>query len=97
MADGGIDVIYDGDGLVDHEFGQLTNRCRGALHTRAALLGTNQTYLLYFWEMLNKYQLLSVNSAARYHQRMVVRVCHQQSTVMAKMLTAMLMRSTFRS
>jgi len=54
-------VINDGDELVDHEFGQLTNRSRGALHTRAAFLGTNQPYLLYFWEMLNKYQLLSTS------------------------------------
>ena len=61
QGDGGIDVINDGDELVDHEFGQLTNRSRGALHTRAAFLGTNQPYLLYFWEMLNKYQLLSTS------------------------------------
>ena len=61
QGDGGIDVINDCDKLVDHEFGQITNRSRGALHTRAAFLGTNQPYLLYFWEMLNKYQLLSTS------------------------------------
>ena len=61
QGDGGIDVINDGDELVDHEFGQLTNRSRGALHTRAAFLGTNQPYHLYFWEMLDKYQLLSTS------------------------------------
>jgi hypothetical protein len=61
QGDGGIDVINNVDELVDHEFGQLTNCCHGALHTRAAFLGTNQPYLLYFWEMLNKYQLLSTS------------------------------------
>lgn len=56
QGDGGIDVDNDGD--KDGDFGQLSNRSRGALCTRSGFLGTNQPYLLYLWEMLNKYQLL---------------------------------------
>ncbi len=37
----------------------LNNRPRGALNTRSAFLGNNPSYLLYLWEMPNKYQLLS--------------------------------------
>ncbi|KAL3786778.1 hypothetical protein ACHAW5_002979 [Stephanodiscus triporus] len=53
QGDGGIDV--------ESQFGQLKDRSRGALNTRAAFLGTNQPYLLYFWQMLDKYQLLSTS------------------------------------
>ncbi len=56
QGDGGIDVENDGD--EDGDFGQLSNRSRGALCTRSGYLGTNQPYLLYLWEMLNKHQLL---------------------------------------
>ena len=56
QGDGGIDVENDGD--EDGDFGQLSNCSRGALCTRSGFLGTNQPYLLYLWEMLNKYQLL---------------------------------------
>jgi len=56
QGDGGIDVENDGD--EDGDFGQLSNHSHGALHTRSGFLGTNQPYLLYLWEMLNKYQLL---------------------------------------
>jgi hypothetical protein len=60
QGDDGVDV---NDGDVDHEdqheFGSLANRPRGALDRRAAFLGNSQPYLLYFWEMLDKYQLLS--------------------------------------
>jgi hypothetical protein len=60
QGDGGVDV---NDGDVDHvdnnEFGSLANRPRGSLHRRAGFLGNSQPYLLYFWEMLDKYQLLS--------------------------------------
>ena len=57
-------MVNDGDELFDYSisaFEQLTNRSRGALYTRAAFLGTNQPYLLYFWQMLDKYQLLSTS------------------------------------
>ena len=60
QGDGGVDV---NDGDIDHEdqheFGSLANRPRGALDRRAAFLGNSQPYLLYFWEILDKYQLLS--------------------------------------
>jgi len=56
QGDNGIDVENDGD--EDGNFGQLSNRSRGALYTRSGFLGTNQPYLLYLREMLNKYQLL---------------------------------------
>ena len=59
QGDGGIDVENDGD--EDGEFGQLDNRSGGALCTRSGFLGGNQPYLLYLWEMLNKYQLLSTS------------------------------------
>ncbi len=55
QGDGGID-INDNE---DEEFGSLHNRPCGALNTRLAFLGNNPSYLLYLWEMLNKYQLLS--------------------------------------
>ncbi len=55
QGDGGIDIDDD----VDEEFGSLNNWPHGALNTRLAFLGNNQSYLLYLWEMLNKYQLLS--------------------------------------
>ena len=64
QGDGGIDVVNDGDELFDYSisaFEQLTNRSRGALNTRAAFLDTNQPYLLNFWQMLDKYQLLSTS------------------------------------
>ena len=64
QGDGGIDVVNDGDELFDQEesqFGQLTDCSCGALNTRAAFLGTTQPYLLYFWQMLDKYQLLSTS------------------------------------
>ena len=60
QGDSGIDIENDGDKLCNgREFGVLTNRSHGALSTRAAFLENNQPYLLYFWEMLDKYQLLS--------------------------------------
>jgi hypothetical protein len=43
------------------EFGQLKNCSCGALNTRAAFIGTYQPYLLYYWEMLDKYQLFSTS------------------------------------
>jgi hypothetical protein len=55
QGDGGIDI----DDNEDEEFGLLDNRPRGALHTRLAFLGNNSSYLLYLWEILHKYQLLS--------------------------------------
>ena len=55
QGDGGIDVE---NGDEDGDFGQLSNRSHGALCTRSSFLGTNQPYLLYLWEMLNKYQTL---------------------------------------
>ena len=64
QGDGGIDVVNDGDELFDHEesqFRQLKDHSRGALNTRTAFIGTNQPYLLYFWQMLDKYQLLSAS------------------------------------
>ncbi len=64
QGDGGIDVVHDGDELFDQEesqFGQLKDHSCGALNTRAAFLGTNQPYLLYFWQMLDKYQLLTTS------------------------------------
>ena len=57
QGDGGIDVDNEGDEVSKH--GGLNNRSRGALGTRSGFLGTNQPYLLYLWEMLNKYQLPS--------------------------------------
>jgi hypothetical protein len=59
QGDGGIDVDNEGDEVSKH--GGLNNRSRGALGTRSGFLGTNQPYLLYLWEMLNKYQLLSTS------------------------------------
>ncbi|MBZ5782347.1 hypothetical protein, partial [Klebsiella aerogenes] len=41
-----------------HEFGSLANRLHGALDRRVAFLGNSQPYLLYFWEIIDKYQLL---------------------------------------
>ena len=64
QGDGGIDVVNDGDELFDHkesQFRQLKDCSRGALNTRTAFIGTNQPYLLYFWQMLDKYQLLSAS------------------------------------
>ncbi len=55
QGDGGIDI----DDNVEEEFGSLDNHLCGALNTRSAFLGNNPSYLLYLWEMLNKYQLLS--------------------------------------
>jgi hypothetical protein len=55
QGDGGIDTNNDEDEV----FGLLNNRLRGGLNTRAAFLGTNPSYLLYIWEMLHKYQVLS--------------------------------------
>jgi hypothetical protein len=55
QGDGGIDIDDD----VEEEFGSLDNCPRGALNTRSAFLGNNLSYLLYLWEMLNQYQLLS--------------------------------------
>ncbi len=55
QGDGGIDV----DDNVDEEFGSLDNCPRGTLNTRSSFLGNNPSYLLYIWEMLHKYQLLS--------------------------------------
>ena len=56
-------IHHVNDGDVDHEdqhkFGSLANRPHGALDRRAAFLGNSQPYLLYFWEILDKYQLLS--------------------------------------
>ena len=57
-------MVHEGDELFDQEesqFGQLKDCSRGALNTRAAFLGTNQPYLLYFWQMLDKYQLLTTS------------------------------------
>jgi hypothetical protein len=55
QGDGGID-INDNDNKV---FGLLDNHPRGALYTRLAFLGNNPPYLLFLWDMLHKYQLLS--------------------------------------
>jgi hypothetical protein len=55
QGDGGIDIKDD----VDEEFGSLDNHRRGALNTRSAFLCNNPSYLLYLWEMLHMYQLLS--------------------------------------
>jgi hypothetical protein len=69
---GGIDVDNDADKVSffgneveervkKSEFRQLKNCCCGALNTRVAFLGTYQPYLLYYWEMLDKYQLFSTS------------------------------------
>jgi hypothetical protein len=90
QGDGGIDVLNDGDELFDYkesQFGQLKDCSRGALNTRAAFLGTNQPYLLYFWQMLDKYQLLSASFSelsSKISQRMVVKVCNQRLTATIK-------------
>jgi hypothetical protein len=60
QGDGGVDVNNgDVDHKDQHEFGSFANRPCGALDSRAAFLGNSQPYLLYFWEILDKYQLLS--------------------------------------
>jgi hypothetical protein len=86
QGDGGIDVDNDGD--EDGDFGQLSNRSRGALCTRAGILV--QTSPIFFTSgrcstNINSYALHSLSWIRRCRQRMVVRVFHQLSTTIALM------------
>jgi hypothetical protein len=68
QGDGGIDVERDGDETMGIETGietgLLQHRTRGALESRSSFLNNNQPYLLYLWEILDKYQLLSSSFSA---------------------------------
>ena len=49
-------VVYE---FTDTEFGQLANRGRPALATRRNFLQGKPSYLLYYWELMDRHQLLS--------------------------------------
>ena len=59
QGEGGIDVEMDGDETTGFEFGSLKNRSRGALESRSSFINDSPPYLLYLWEILDKYQLLT--------------------------------------
>ena len=61
QGEGGIDVERDGDETMGIEFGLLQHRSRGALESRSSFLNNSQPYLLYLWEILDKYQLLTTS------------------------------------
>ena len=46
------------------EFGLLQHWSRGALESRSSFLNNSQPYLLYLWEILDKYQLLTTSFSA---------------------------------
>lgn len=50
------DAVYEQN---DAEFGSLCNRSRPALACRRNFLNGKPSYLLYFWELMEKHQLLS--------------------------------------
>ena len=50
------DAVYD---VTDAKFGSLSNRQRPALTNRRNFLNGKPSYLLYYWELMDKHQLLS--------------------------------------
>ena len=64
QGEGGIDVEIDGDETTGFEFGSLKNRSRGALESRSSFINDSPPYLLYLWEILDKYQLLTDSFSA---------------------------------
>jgi hypothetical protein len=64
QGEGGIDVEMDGDEATEFEFGSLKNRSRGALESRASFINDSPPYLLYLWEILDRYQLLTDSFSA---------------------------------
>ena len=64
QGEGGIDVEMDGDETTGFEFGSLKNRSRGALESRSSFINDSPPYLLYLWEILDKYQLLTDSFSA---------------------------------
>jgi hypothetical protein len=64
QGEGGIDVERDSDETMGIEIGLLQHRSRGALESRSSFLNNSQPYLLYLWEILDKYQLLTTSFSA---------------------------------
>ena len=54
----------DGDETTEFDFGSLKNRSRGALESRSSFINDSPPYLLYLWEILDKYQLLTDSFSA---------------------------------
>ena len=61
QGDGGIEVDTDGDESTEVVFGSLKNRSRGALESMSSFINDSPPYLLYLWEILDKYQLLTTS------------------------------------
>ena len=59
QGEDGIDFEMDGDETEEVEFGSQKTRSQEALESRSSFINNSPPYLLYLWEILDKYQLLT--------------------------------------